>query len=358
MTAAPSTALTTALASPGSTMMLSLALRPASLEQAMALAERLSGNPTLPAEFQKPASILLIILKAADMGLSVAQAFAGLHVIKGRVTMASTLCVGLVRRDKSVCRYFRVVEDTGTKVTYETQREGDPSPVRASFEVDEAKKAGLWKDDSNWVKFTGDMLHARAAARLCRRVYQDLLLGMPPLREDVEDGAMDLQEDPPGQWSAPPMAKPQPVAQPVTKPVTMAQTPVTAQQPIEVAATPVPAAPVPAAPVPTSQQAHAQMVADQLVGSMLDRIEAAKSVRELEALVPDMQALPEAARAALRVPYRAAKEVFLRMAQAPASTPNTTGRKPVWSEPGYPEAPPAAAPPPADEERRPGEDDE
>jgi hypothetical protein len=186
----------------------------------MNLAERLANNPTLPAEFQKPQSILLIILKAADMGLSVAQAFAGLHVINGRVTMASALQVGLVRRSKSVFRYFRCIEDTATRVTYETQRTDEDKPQTASFELQEARDAGLVKPGSGWAKFQSDMLHARAAARLCRRAYQDVLLGMPPVREEVLDGVVDLQEDANGQWTAPPV----PAAAPQVK-VTARETP-------------------------------------------------------------------------------------------------------------------------------------
>lgn len=51
---------------------------------------------------------------------------------------------------------------------------------------------------------------------------------------------------------------------------------------------------------------------------MLARIEAARSIPELEALVYELSQLPEADKALLRIPWRAARELLLRIGQAPA----------------------------------------
>lgn len=307
MTAAPPN--TSLVVAPGPNAMM---LRPASLDDAIKLSEKLAGNPTLPQEFQKANSILLIILKAADLKLSVAQAFEGLHVIKGRVVMSSAMATGLVIRDP-LCEYFECVSETDEEVIYETKRVGGKKPIRGSFTVAQAKAAGLWKPDSNWQKFTSDMLHARARARCARRAYPDLLLGMPPMREDVEDGVIELTENG-GKWEAPPP----PVGK--SAPTSSARGPSGTPPTVSSAGTdgnrgtePKPVVETTATPV---DQEPSQILAD-MVEAILKRLEAVKTPADLSAILPDITSLPPAERAQLRGPYRAAQELLLRMAAAP-----------------------------------------
>lgn len=362
-----------------------MALRPASLDDAIKLAERLAGNPTLPGEFQKPNAILLVILKASDLGLSVAQAFEGLHVIKGRIVMSSAMACGLVIRDP-LCESFECTEETPERVAYQARRAGSKRVVEGSFTLAEAKAAGLIKPESNWAKFPMDMLHARARARCARRGFPDLLLGMPPMREDVEDGAIDLVDNG-GKWEAPPpaaappsaprpqapqptAAKPAPAAKPAAAP------PATSKPIVDTTATPVgPAASKPApapastpAPAPSVYPSTGSPVLDDIMTALRGKIERAPTLADLKMLVPEIQALPTAQRDELRIPYKAQAELLERMAKAPKTTANTTTRaaappppaeapRPVWGEPGYEEAEPAdGAPPPV--EREVGSDDE
>lgn len=57
------------------------------------------------------------------------------------------------------------------------------------------------------------------------------------------------------------------------------------------------------------------------IGQMLAHIEAAKSIADLEALVPEIRQLSEEDRAKLRIPWRAARELLERLARAPVVSP-------------------------------------
>jgi hypothetical protein len=275
-------------------------LRPANLEQAIMLVTKLAGSMVLPAPLREPAALLLVVLRADDLGLSVAQAIEGLHVIKTksgdyRIAMSAALMMGCVIRRPDLCEYFRVVEDTAARVTYETKRKGG-LPQQASFSMDEARTAGLLAngEQSNWAKYPGDMMHARARARLARRVYPDVLLGMAS-REELVDGAIDLEETPNG-YSAPTP----PVANGASSPPPIAHRDVKPANVIDVQSEPV--------------------NLDRLAFER--RIQGAKTLGELEALAPQLRSLPEVDAAPLRPMYRAAKELLARMAAAPTAPPS------------------------------------
>jgi hypothetical protein len=60
------------------------------------------------------------------------------------------------------------------------------------------------------------------------------------------------------------------------------------------------------------------------LGSMLNRIEGAKTVEDLDTLVPEIRELPEEVRAQLRIPWRSAKELLQRLAEAPEHSEYST----------------------------------
>src|SRR5690606_3001791 len=114
--------------------------------------------------------------------------------------------IAVVRRNP-VCLYVKewIDGEGDSRVAYcETRRRGEDDPVRRSFSVDDAKRAGLWQtkeivkkrkkdgsfyeaaNDSPWFKYPQRMLQMRARAWCLRDVYPDVLKGMHS-REEVED---------------------------------------------------------------------------------------------------------------------------------------------------------------------------
>ncbi len=149
---------------------------PADIEQAVSLADRLSKSSLLPEALRgKPSDVLVMIITGVELGLSPMQSIRGLHVIKGKAVMSADLQVALVKKH-SDCVYFRLVESTGTKAMYETERKGEQKTCM-SFTIDQAKNAGLLGND-NWRKYPDAMLRARCSSALARAVYPDLTMGV------------------------------------------------------------------------------------------------------------------------------------------------------------------------------------
>lgn len=146
-------------------------------EKAEQIAARLSKSSLLPSAVRgKPADLAVIMITGHELGLSPMQALRGLHVVEGRPILSADLIVGLVKKHPA-CKYFRLVESTDEKATYETQREGEPEPTRITWTIQQAAKAGL-TGRQNWKAHPAAMLRARASAALARAVYPDVAMGI------------------------------------------------------------------------------------------------------------------------------------------------------------------------------------
>ena len=139
-----------------------------SIQQAQLLPSHLRG---------KPADLLLIAMTGAEIGLSPMQAIRAIHVIEGKPTLSADLMAALVMSRADVCAYLRPVELTATVATYETLRKGWSAPLRQSFTIDDATRAGLAGKD-NWRKYPGPMLKARCLSGIVRAAYPDLMMGI------------------------------------------------------------------------------------------------------------------------------------------------------------------------------------
>lgn len=167
---------------------------PAALTQAERLADQLSKTGLVPDALRgKPGDILVTFLTGLELGLSPMQSLRGLHVIKGKAIMSAQLQVALVMRSPT-CKYFRPVETTDERATYETLREGYPEPTRLTFTIQQARQAGLFASNANFTKYPAAMLMARASSALARAVYPDLLLGV--YEESEADEIRGTQPEP------------------------------------------------------------------------------------------------------------------------------------------------------------------
>lgn len=150
---------------------------PANLEEAMTLATTLSKSSLIPVALrQKPADVLIILMKGAELGLAPMQALSSISVISGKAVCEAALMVGLCVRQSDICEYFRLVESSPERAVYETKRKGS-EPVSMGFTIAEAKAAKLTGKD-NWTNYPAAMLRARASSALARAVYPDLCMGI------------------------------------------------------------------------------------------------------------------------------------------------------------------------------------
>lgn len=184
------------------TSAMTLALRDESYR--LALEPKTFGETMTACEFLSQAGIkgcesaplvLAKVMAGRALGIGFMASIMGIDNIEGTMALRSRLKLALCLRARHVCEYFRCIESTHEKATWECKRVGDDKPRRWTFTIEDAQKAGLLdrgatpeaKAKSNWNRWTSAMLRARAASQLADMVFPDVTGGMAA-REDLEGG--------------------------------------------------------------------------------------------------------------------------------------------------------------------------
>jgi hypothetical protein len=170
--------------------MVSLAIIPRNMDEVRLLAKSIAGSILLPDALKREPDVIMAVIAGLELGLPPMASLRGINVIKGRPCLTAATMVAVVL-GRGVAEYFECVEDLPDSVTYETKRAGGKNPQRATWTLDDAKRAQLSGD--NWHKYPSDMLHARCMARLARRVYPDLLAGIYT-PDEIEQTHFDDEE--------------------------------------------------------------------------------------------------------------------------------------------------------------------
>lgn len=126
---------------------------------------------------KSPEQAMVVLMTGLELGFSPAQSFRSIHVINNKPALSADMMVAVCKSRPYLCKFFRLVESTDERATYETHRVGEPAPVSITFTIQDAEKAGLLSN-AMWQKFRPQMLRARAASGLVRVVYSDLILGL------------------------------------------------------------------------------------------------------------------------------------------------------------------------------------
>jgi len=151
------------------------AIIPRTIDEVARLAKMAAASGL--AKTTSPEAAGMLICAGLEIGLTPMQALLGMHMIEGRPTLAADTIVALIVRRTDVCEYWRSIESTPERHTIETKRRGEEfQPVRRTWTLDDAKRAGLDRKDV-WRAYPRDMLRHRCAAALVRRVYPDVVLG-------------------------------------------------------------------------------------------------------------------------------------------------------------------------------------
>lgn len=175
------------------------ALEPTTFEGAMHLAEVVVKSGMFGVT--NAADAFVRISTGRSLGLTSTQALRGIKSIKGTPCISADLAMALSMSHPE-CEYFRTIETTPARATFETKRRGEP-PVQLSFTMDDAKAAGLSSNDM-YRKYPAQMLRARCIAGLARLVYPDRLHGLytpdeikagTVMPDDIQD--VEFTPDPP-----------------------------------------------------------------------------------------------------------------------------------------------------------------
>ncbi len=116
--------------------------------------------------------IFSIMLYAKELGVMPMQAvMGGMHSIMGKVQIAPQLMNAMIRK----AGHKMKIDSNDQRCIIEGTRKDTGESCIVSFSIEDAKKAGLYKDNGGWAKYPSDMCFARAISRLARRLFPDVI---------------------------------------------------------------------------------------------------------------------------------------------------------------------------------------
>ncbi len=152
----------------------SLALEPTNAKAAYQFAKALHESQ-LYRKFPNAEAIFAVILRGRSLGIDMMTALDSMNVIEGKPALAAMTIIGIVLASGKA-EYFDLIESTDTSATWETLRKGSRNkPVRMTFAIEDARKAGLTRAGSNWEKRPRNMCRKQAGVELARAVYPDVV---------------------------------------------------------------------------------------------------------------------------------------------------------------------------------------
>jgi hypothetical protein len=179
-------------------------LQPANLTEAIEVAKIIAHSGLVPKHYEgNPGAVLVAIQHGAEIGLPPMASLQSIAVINGRPSLWGDAALALVTAHRE-CE--GVAEDDLTDIakagaaTCVVKRRGRP-PVKVTFTVDMAKKAGLWGKQGPWSQYPERMLKMRARGFALRDSFPDVLRGVGVAEEvrDIRDATPEWIDDETGE---------------------------------------------------------------------------------------------------------------------------------------------------------------
>ena len=168
----------------------------AKFEIAKRIAHTLAQSNLVPDAFRgRPNDVFVAINMGSELGMEPFQAIQSIAVIEGKPCLYGDGLIGVVRASPKCLWIKETISEDGTEATCETQRDGDPETISATYSWSDAVQAGI-ESKYNWKKHPKRMLQMRARAYCLRDAYPDLLkgLGVVEERQDHEDTPPPITE--------------------------------------------------------------------------------------------------------------------------------------------------------------------
>jgi len=152
------------------------------MESAYKMCQVLSKSDLVPKSYrQKPENVFLAYIAGQPFGWDVTMSMRSFHIIEGTPSLKPEIQLALVRQ----AGHSVTVEKSSVDLVVITGKRSDTGDIAtASYSIEDAKRAGLI-GKGNWKTYPEDMLFARAVSRLCRRLFQDVLLGCAYVPEEL-----------------------------------------------------------------------------------------------------------------------------------------------------------------------------
>jgi hypothetical protein len=154
---------------------------PATLAEAMQFSEMLARSQMVPKAYQgKPEDVLVAIQWGRELGLAPLQALQNIACINGKPSVYGDAAMALVQAS-SVCEdieEFFEGEGTPNPVAVCVAQRKGRKPVKATFSLEDAKRAGLWGKTGPWSAYPKRMMQMRARGFALRDAFPDVLKGL------------------------------------------------------------------------------------------------------------------------------------------------------------------------------------
>lgn len=118
---------------------------------------------------------MAIMLKGYELGLGLMASFEFIKEVMGQVALIPRGALALIMQSP-LCTGLKIVDLPGACTVW--MRRSNGFEYTLTFTLDDAKNAGLVKDDSGWKKYEANMLRWRAVGFCADVVFSDLLAGM------------------------------------------------------------------------------------------------------------------------------------------------------------------------------------
>jgi hypothetical protein len=151
------------------------------MSEAKILADALCDTDMVPATYRgKPGNGAAAILYGAELGLNPIQSLQHIFVVHGTPAIYARTAVALLKRHGIK---FRTIEESPTSVTIRAER-GDEAE-ESTWTLERAKTAGFTSNRKYQTEPT-QMLYAKCAMEVSRRIAPDILLGIAYSTEELE----------------------------------------------------------------------------------------------------------------------------------------------------------------------------
>lgn len=140
-------------------------------------------------ESATPEKVLATMCMGAELGIPPMTAAQQIYPINGKLTISVALATSLLYRDFPGASIESNDDGQTCTVTITVPGRGKAT---AKFSMEDAKRAGLVKKDSNWEKYPDDMRYSKAVIRAIRRIAPDVLCGLYT-REEIEEQPLSVQ---------------------------------------------------------------------------------------------------------------------------------------------------------------------
>ncbi len=158
---------------------------PRNYEEVFKMAEQMASTQMVPKDYQgKKANVIVAIQMGMELGLLPMQAIQNIAVINGRPCVWGDAQIALVRGSGHL-EWMKETQDDKS-ATCEVKRHGDSNPVKQTFSIEDAKKAGLLDKPGPWKQYPKRMLQMRARGFALRDLFPDVLKGIIS-REEAQD---------------------------------------------------------------------------------------------------------------------------------------------------------------------------